>query len=56
MTWMETMASALKVTVDGGDKLKIRVSYNVGTLLLFLGRAVAVKPPPAPVAAPAAAK
>jgi hypothetical protein len=53
LSWLETSASAMKVTVDGGDKLKIRVSYNVGTLFLFFARSVAVKPAaaaPPPVA------
>jgi hypothetical protein len=39
--WMETMGSGLKVTVDGGDKLKIRVTYNFGLMFLFLGRSAA---------------
>ena len=49
--WMEAMTSSLKVTVDGGDKLKIRVGYNLGTLMFFMASRVASGAKPPPVAA-----
>jgi hypothetical protein len=49
--WMEAMTSSVRVSVEGGDKLKIRVGYNLGTLMYFMaGRAVGTAQPP-PVAA-----
>jgi len=37
--WLESATSGLKITVEGGDKLRIRVSYNMGTLMFFfMGR------------------
>jgi hypothetical protein len=49
----QMMGSGVKVTVDGGDKLKIRVSYNFGMMFLFFGRyaAAAGAAPPPPVVA-----
>ena len=47
------MTSGFRVTVEGGDKLKIRVGYNLGTLMFFWGSRVGVAekqpavPPPA---------
>ncbi|HKB00809.1 MAG TPA: hypothetical protein VKD90_01255 [Gemmataceae bacterium] len=50
--WLESMTTGMRVTVDGGEKLKVRASYNVGMLLMFFG-AVASDARPAPVAVPA---
>jgi hypothetical protein len=35
--WLETMTGGFRVTVDGGDKLKVRVSYNFGLMFMMLG-------------------
>jgi hypothetical protein len=53
-TWLESMTTGMRVTVEGGDRLKVRASYNVGMFLMFFG-AYAVEggqPRPAPVAVP----
>jgi hypothetical protein len=53
--WIGSMTMGVKATVEGGDRLKIRVSYNVGMLFMILGRSFAAGaaggvPPPPPVA------
>jgi len=48
----ESMTTGMRVTVDGGDRLKVRVAYNVGMFLMFF-RSVAVGAGAAPVAVPA---
>ena len=49
--WIETMTGAMRVSVEGGDKLKIRVSNNVGMMMYFMlgrsaGAAAQRVPPP----------
>jgi hypothetical protein len=55
-TWASSMAG-MRVTVDGGDRLKIRISYNVGLFMMFFGAYAVDAGPAAPpaVAAPAVA-
>jgi hypothetical protein len=55
MGFFETATIGQRVTVEGGDRLKVRLSYNVGTFLMFFGAAYAeaAGPPAPPVAVPA---
>jgi hypothetical protein len=51
--WVESMTGAMRLSVEGGDKLKIRASLNVGMMMYFmLGRSfeAGAKPVPPPVA------
>jgi hypothetical protein len=53
--FFETMSSSMRVTVEGGDRLKVRVGYNMGMMLLFgfgMYAAEAGPAPPPPVAIP----
>jgi hypothetical protein len=52
--WLETVTMGARMTVEGGDKLKVRAGMNVGGLLMFFAAEARVAgPPPAPVAVPA---
>jgi hypothetical protein len=42
MGWMETGIAGLTFGVDGGDKLKVRLSYNAGFFMMVFGTARAV--------------
>lgn len=54
---MAMTPTAMRVTVDGGDKLKVRVSYNVGLMFMMLGWSFRAEPAgAAPVAVPAGKK
>ena len=48
---MASLPTAMRVTVEGGDKLKVRVGYNFGLMFMMLGWSVVdaapVAPPPA---------
>jgi hypothetical protein len=50
MGWLESMTVGMRVTVDGGDRLKVRLSYNVGMFMMFFGT-YAVEAGPGPAAA-----
>jgi hypothetical protein len=54
MSWIETATVGQRVTVEGGDRLKVRLSYNVGMFMMFFGAyAAEAQPAAAPVAVPA---
>jgi hypothetical protein len=53
MSWFETASVGQRVTVEGGDRLKVRFSYNMGMFMMFFGAYAAEAQPAA--AAPAAA-
>ena len=49
--WMETMAGGMRVTVSGGDKLRIHISNNVGlAMYYFSARSAAAAPVRPPLA------
>jgi hypothetical protein len=51
--WFESMTTGMRVTVEGGDRLKVRMSYNMGMMLMFGFGVYAADAGPAPVAVPA---
>ncbi|MBO0698830.1 MAG: hypothetical protein J2P46_10580 [Zavarzinella sp.] len=53
VSWVESLTTGMRVTVEGGDRLKVRLSYNVGMFMMFFGAYAAEAGPAPPVAAPA---
>jgi len=51
--WFGTAQGGLKMTVEGGERLKVRLSFNVGMMIMGFG-GFAAEARPAGVAAPAA--
>ncbi|HJZ94579.1 MAG TPA: hypothetical protein VKE40_27180 [Gemmataceae bacterium] len=54
MGFMETMTTGMRVTVEGGDRLKVRIGLNVGAFMLMGFRSFAAAPPRVAPAAGAA--
>jgi hypothetical protein len=53
-TWFTSLTSSVRLTVEGGDRLKVRLGYNVGSMLMlgFGFYAAEARPAPGAVAVP----